>query len=197
MLNYGAEAQTFFGYKTDSLMNADLTESEKNMIVAYNSTLVPSRALPDAGKTGNFPKSDKFSYRSASMVLEGALAINYRFVPSLTPDSGLTLYYWTEDTYNSVDALSLDNIDGQMTMEQDASGYYTATYDGLAAKQMGDVIYIAAVYESNGETHTTGVIAYSLYTYCNDAVTYKQPSAEIAKAAAVYGYYAENYFGNR
>ena len=196
MLNYGAEAQTFFGYKTDSLMNADLTESEKNMIVDYNSTLVPSRALPDAGKTGNFPKSDKFSYRSASMVLEGALAINYRFVPSLTPASGLTLYYWTEDTYNSVDALSLDNIDGQMTMEQDASGYYTATYDGLAAKQMGDVIYIAAVYESNGETHTTGVIAYSLYTYCNDAVTYKQPSAEIAKAAAVYGYYAEKYFGN-
>ena len=197
MLNYGAGAQTFFGYKTDSLMNADLTANEKSKVVGYTSSLVPSRELPAESKIGNFPKSEQFSYRSASMVLEGALAINYRFVPTLTPDSGLTLYYWIEDTYNSVDALTLLNCDGSMEMTQDSSGYYTATYDGLAAKQMGDVIYVVAVYRADGMQHTTGVIAYSLYTYCNDAVTYKQPSAEIAKAAAVYGYYAENYFGSR
>jgi hypothetical protein len=29
MLNYGAAAQNYFGYRTDDLMNADLTQAQK------------------------------------------------------------------------------------------------------------------------------------------------------------------------
>ena len=194
LMNYGAAAQTAFSYKPYDLMNAHLTANHQSTQVAYNKNLLPSSAQPDANKTKYFIRSSAFNYRSASMVLEGALSITYRFIPSNTPDNGLTLYYWTESTYNSVDALTPANSDGRKIMIPDSQGYYTASYDGLAAKQMGETIYVVAIYEAGGIQHTTGVIAYSLSTYCNYVATNNLANKDVAQAAVVYGYFAKEYF---
>jgi hypothetical protein len=60
---------------------------------------------------------------------------------------------------------------------------------------MDDTYYMTCVFESEGRTVTTGVIAYSLGKYCSDkAATDGDAQQSFAQATAVYGYYAKEYF---
>ena len=53
--------------------------------------------------------------------------------------------------------------------------------------------YVAAVYtDAAGNTHCTGVIAYSLSKYCMNNANGKMGA--LAQATAMYGYYAAAYF---
>ena len=78
-----------------------------------------------------------------------------------------------------------------------SAGQYKAAVSGITAKQMDETIYVAAVYESNGVTYSTGVLAYSLGKYCEDNAASSDAALKgIAQATAVYAYYAKAYFGN-
>ena len=56
---------------------------------------------------------------------------------------------------------------------------------------MEDTLYFCGVYESNGETYCTGVLAYSVATYMNSfAGKDGNQFQALAQACAVYGYYA-------
>ena len=67
--------------------------------------------------------------------------------------------------------------------------------EGIAAKMLDQTYYVAGVYtDANGNTYSTGVVAYSLSKYCmNNA--YGNMGA-LAQATAMYGYYADQYFAN-
>ena len=65
-----------------------------------------------------------------------------------------------------------------------------ATYNGLAASQMGDTVYVAAVYENGGNTYTTGVISYSLAKYLTATADGTGEQKNLAAATVIYGYYA-------
>ncbi|MBQ7344983.1 MAG: starch-binding protein, partial [Oscillospiraceae bacterium] len=54
MLNYGAEAQLYFGHNTDALANASLTDEQKALNVAYDESLVADVVTADATKSANF-----------------------------------------------------------------------------------------------------------------------------------------------
>jgi hypothetical protein len=190
LLNYGAAAQQFFGYRTDALMNAYLTEEEKALVTSFSFDLLNGAVA--SGKDTTFVKTEGFRAKSASVSFEGALAINYYFTPTADVDD-ITFYYWTAEDYANADVLTAENATGSMLMQQSGSSYW-AQVDDIAAKEIDDTIYVAATYEKDGVTCCTGVIAYSISTYCRNQAN--GTMALLPTATAAYCYYARQYFGN-
>ena len=102
----------------------------------------------------------------------------------------MKLYFWNEDTYQNVMELTAENADKVVSMTLE-NGSYTASSDEIAAKHLDRTVYVAAVYESNGETYCSGVLPYSIAAYCQ-----KPPAGvqDLATAAAIYGAAAKQYF---
>lgn len=184
MLNYGAAAQQYFGYKTDALMNAGLTAG------TYDAGMLADVVKADSAKVGAFTANDGFSKAYPTVSFEGAFAINYYFTPAKSVDNGVTLYYWNADAYASAEELTVENATGTVAM---VDGW--AVIDGIAAKQIDETIYVAAVYTSEGETQCSGVIAYSLGRYLATVAADDSSDAQaLAQAAAIYGTCAKNFF---
>ena len=196
MLNYGAAAQNYFGYKTDDLMNASLTDEQRSMVVAYDRALFAGATPVDSSKVGNFAKTDiGFGGRSATVSFEGAFAINYYFVPNAPVDGDITFCYWDADAYAGAETLMPSNASGKMIMTASGDGSYWAEVTGIAAKQLDDTYYVAAFYTSDFEVCCTGVIPYSLSKYCMNNAVDGNSMQELAAYTAVYGYHAKTYFG--
>ncbi len=196
MLNYGAQAQQYFGYKTDALMNADLTAEQQALVSAYDKNMVATLVGATAAKQGSFvATADGFSKRSAAVSFEGAFSINYYFTPDRAVDGDVTMYYWTADTYDSADELTAENAYAVYTMTPGAE-YWGSVVD-IAAKELDSTVYVAAVYTSGGETYSTGVLAYSLGYYCESIASDDGSEMQsLAQATALYGSYAKDYFAN-
>ena len=195
MLNYGAEAQLYFGYKTDSLMNAELTDEQKALVRPYDESMIDDVVSADSSKTGSFVLDrTAFSSIYPSVSFDGAFSINYYFGNSLAADNGMTLYIWDADTYESAEQLTTDNAIASMEMV-DNGGVFWGVVAGIAAKEIDETVYVSGVYTCNGVTYSTGVIAYSLGRYCESIAGNDGSAAQgLGAATAVYGYYAENYF---
>ena len=193
MLNYGSAAQTYFSYKPYSLMNSSLTDSQRAMVSAYSASMVNSLPKPDATKTGIFYNSGGYSSRKPAVSFEGAFAINYFFTPSYAASS-MKLYYWTQKDYEAVTTLTPGNATGSIKMTQE-NGVYTAVIDQIPAKELNSGIYVAGGYSYGGVNYCTGVLPYSIGAYCASMATKEGAVAGLAQATAVYGYYAQQYFG--
>jgi hypothetical protein len=197
MLNYGAAAQQYFGYKTDALMNAELTAEQKALASDYSADLFAGAVKADGAKIGAFTKTDGFATRSASVSFDGAFAINYYFAPNAKMNGDMTFYYWSAEDYANADVLTAENATGTSVMELTDNGSYWANITGIAAKQLDETFYVAAVYaDADGNTYCTGVIAYSLSTYCMKNAVEGNAMKQLAEATAVYGYHASVYFGD-
>lgn len=139
----------------------------------------------------NVTISGGFASKYASVSFEGALAVNYYFTPSVDADE-MNLYYWSPSIYEWVDALTPETALGCVQMEKQANGSYWAQLTYLPAKWIDRTIYVAATYEKDGVTYCTGIIAYSVSTYCSRKAD--GPMGGLAFATAAYGYYAGTYF---
>ncbi len=195
MLNYGAEAQTYFGYNTDALMNAAVTEEAKALLAGYSISDLEALDAVDAAKVGAFVETDGFAAKYPSVSFKGAFRINYYFTPAAQVDGDVTFYYWTEDTYNAAAELTADNADSTAVMTAD-NGIYSAVSGAIYAKDLDKTVYVAAVYESNGVTHCTGVLAYSVAEYARSFADTTDAFAPFAQAIGTYGSVAKAYFGN-
>ena len=80
-------------------------------------------------------------------------------------------------------------------MSGSGTGEYRADITGIAAKELSEAIYVAAVYRNGSTTYTSGVLGYSIGTYCSSQASKGGDIADLAKATAVYGYHAKAYFG--
>ena len=191
MLNYGAEAQKFFGYNTDDLMNRLLTADDQALLAGFDANSLNTVGKVDASKVGVFASNGGFTKKAPAISFKGAFEINYFFTPANAVDSDMKLYFWNEDTYNSVTELTAENADKvvDMTLE---NGSYTASSDEIAAKYLDKTVYVAAVYEHNGQTYCSGVLPYSIAAYCQNPPATVQ---DLATAAAIYGCTAKQYFG--
>ena len=195
MLNYGAAAQNYFGYKTDALMNADLTAEQQALVTAYSADLFNGAIAADPAKVGEFAKTENgFASRSASVSFEGAFAINYYFTADAAVDGEIKFYVWNSEDYANAETLTAENATESAVMVDNGNGAYWAQVGHIAANEMDDTYYVAAVYSSNGETYCTGVIAYSLSSYCVKNASNGSAMQVLAQSAAVYGYHADAYF---
>ena len=194
MLNYGAAAQNYFGYNTDVLANSTLTAEQIALPDAYTSDMVGTVPAAPKDKQGAFASNKGFGTRKPAVSFEGAFSINYFFTPTYTPENGITLYYWTEADYNAADVLTVENATGAVAMTDEGS-QFRGDIEGIAAKDLAKAIYVAAVYSDGSTTWTSGVLGYSIGAYCSSQATGTGTMAELAKATAVYGYHAKQYFG--
>ena len=195
MLNYGTSAQYYFDYKTDSYVNKNLTAEQKALIMKYSSSMVSSTASVDSSKVGIFTSNSGFSKRSPAVSFEGAFCINYFFTPKYAPANGnMKLYYWTQEDYDAVSVLKASNASGSIKMVDDGTGVYSAAIEGISAKDINKTIYVAAGYTNNGVSYCTGVLPYSIGAYCVSKAGVADNIQPLAKATAVYGYYAQQMF---
>jgi hypothetical protein len=196
MLNYGAAAQNFFGYKTDDLMNAALTDEQKALVKAYDAGYFTGAVKADANKIGTFAStSSGFAKASVSVSFEGAFAVNYYFFPNAEVDGELILYIWSPNDYKTVSQLTAENAFSIIPMTKQANGSYWAQVTGIAAKNLDETYYVSAVYtDTQGNTHCSGVVAYALSTYCMNNAKPGKDMQELAANTAMYGYYAKAFF---
>jgi hypothetical protein len=196
LLNYGAAAQEYLGYKTDALINADLTAEQQALAEEFNSDMAHGVAAPDAVKAGEFVRSKPgFPGRQPNISLDAAFAINYYFTPGYEVVGEMTFYYWNAADYASADVLTTENATGEIVMTEKA-GVYGATISGIAAKDVDSALYACGVYTAaDGNTYCTGILPYSLGAYCGSQVSKGGATAPLAAAIAVYGYYAAAFFG--
>ena len=194
MLNYGAEAQTYFGYKPYQLMNSGLTTAQKALVSNYSSGMISGVVKADSSKAGAFTNSGGFARKYPTVSFEGAFSINYYFSPDRTPDGKITLFYWNREDYNAATTLTSSNATGRLTLALSDSGEYHGVVEGIAAKDLDDTIYVTAGYVASGTTYCTGILAYSIGAYCVSQASGSGSMQAFAAATAVYSYYAKAYF---
>lgn len=198
LMNYGAAAQQYFGYKTDSLMNAFLTEEDLAYADSYASGMVTNPPYISSAKTANFVKVEGgYANMYPKISLGAAFGINCYFKPAKTPDDGLTLYYWSLDDFNAVSKLTVDNATGTLKINSpNSTGEYFAAIENIVAKKVDETLFFAAGYESDGVNYYTSVIAYSVGAYCVDRIanTSSATLKALSEATVVYGFYAKQYF---
>ena len=195
MLNYGAQAQLFFGHNTDNLANATLTDEQKLLPEAYRSEMVSAVPTASTEKQGVFANNKGFAKRYPSISFEGAFCINYFFKPNYAPVGDITLYYWNESDFNAAEVLTKENASGCMTLSLEDSGEYRGDIEGIAAKNLSASVFVAAVYSDGTTQWTSGVLGYSIGAYCGSQISKGADVAALAEATAVYGYHAKAYFG--
>ena len=193
MLEYGTQAQLYFSYKTDSLMNASLTQEQLTSIESYRSDMMNTVAVPDSTKTQNFAANGGFQHLYPSINFTGAFAINYYCAPTATPTGDVTLYYWNQSDCYAADVLTVDNATAAIPMTLTAEGYVAAV-EGIAAKDLDRGVYIAVVYSDGSTTYSSGLISYSIGTYCRSQAAKGNALSPLAAACAVYSYYAKVLF---
>ena len=197
MLNYGAAAQQHFGYRTDDLMNAFLTDEQKALVGSFTADMVDPLLRVDSTKAGDFIyQAEAFGAMYPAVVFEGAFKINYYFQTVYELDGDMTLYYWTLTDFNKLDVLTMDNATGSAIMQNvEGSSIYTAAVEGIAAKRVNQPVFVVGVYESEGVQYCTGVIPYSLGAFCSQLAAKGSETAKaLAEATAVYGDCAKQYF---
>ena len=196
MLNYGAEAQLYFGHNTGNLANASLNAEHLALPESYRADMVSAVPNAPAAKQGVFASNKGFASRKPAISFEGAFCINYFFTPSYAPSNGITLYYWNAEDYNAASVLTTSNATGKLKLEGSGTGEYRGDITGISAKELSEAVYVAAAYkDASGTTWTSGVLGYSIGTYCSSQASKGGDIANLAKATAVYGYHAKQYFG--
>ena len=195
MLNYSAAAQVYFNYNADMLSNATLTEEQKALPDAFRQDMLTNVPAASTQKQGVFANNDGFIKRYPAISFEGAFCINYFFTPAYMPADGITLYYWTGEVFDKVDDLTVENASGTIALAGNGMEQYRGDIEGIAAKNLDQAVYVAAVYSDGTNTWTSGVLGYSIGTYCGSLATKGGDIAGLAMATAVYGYHAKLYFG--
>ena len=194
MLNYGAAAQTYFGYNTDSLMSSILTDEQKALVSGFSADSLNAVVPADAAKCGSFVNNDGFVRAYPTVSFEAAFQVQYYFSPAHTPEGNVTFCFWSQETYESCETLTVENADAYDVMTVQ-NGEYMGVSPEIAAKELDETLYVAAFYETEGETYCSGVLAYSLAHYCKShADNAASDMNAFANAAAIYGCAAKSYF---
>lgn len=104
------------------------------------------------------------------------------------------MYYWDLDAYNAAQVLTAENATGAIKMTGEGTGEYSAVIEGIAAKYLDKAIYVAFTYSDGTTTWTSGVVGYSIGAYCTATAAGTTAMQPLARATAVYGYYAKETF---
>lgn len=194
MLNYGAAAQTFFDYHTDRLVNDAMTPEQAALAEAYRLDMMETLSAVPTQKEGSFCNSGGYVRRYPTVSFESAFSINYYCIPNAAPWETVTMYYWTREDYEAAQVLTAENATGAIIMEGQETGTYQAAVAGIPAKSLDDGVYVSFCYSDGVNNYASGVLAYSIGGYCTTSAAGSTDLAPLAKATAVYGYYAKQFF---
>ena len=189
LMNYGAEAQKYFAettdYTYDTLMNAFMSAEQQAW--SYDSSiLVATKDIPNYAWVA--ADESKVKLNSASVLMTGALQIKvYATVPA---GAEIKMLYWTESTAGS--ELLIENASEMSNIGLNGSRYQ-GYIEGIAAKNMGDTIYICAAATIDGETYYTAPISYSIHKYANNQINKNNAMTDLCKTLLIYSAAAKEY----
>jgi pullulanase len=198
LLNYGAEAQKFFHYNEENLMNAHLTAEQQMLVAAYDASMINPLLAVELSKVGSFARTDKgFTGRKPSVSFDGAFSINYYMTTEFVPEGDVKMYVWRLEDYLNADVLTAENASECMTMVcTGMENQYWGNVSDIVAKYVDQTVFVACVYTAGGVEYSTGVLAYSVGTYCQSNLTVTDSMNGLCAGAAVYSYYAKQYFAS-
>ena len=159
MLHYGAAAQIYFGYRTDSLANAGVDASAK--------IAVPEKAPTEMALTGSV---DGIAYYGATMVFASKNAVRYYF----TATADITNYSFTVDgtAYKPVEKNGMYYVEIAEINPQDLDQSITLTVNDTLSVTYNPMNYMVRMSDKGSENMMALVEA--LYNYHLAAQTYVQ-----------------------
>ena len=176
LLDYGAVAQEYRNYKTDALVNAELTSEQKSW--ASGGDLSLSDITDATYETVDSPAA---KWSSVALILDNAVTVRYKF----TADdiSGMSIKVQYGNTEKEFDSSHFESLGG---------GTYGFKFSELSAHQMQVPLY-ATIYK-DGEA-VSNTFAYNVESYAA-RVKQTQPNTALGKltdALMRYGFSATKY----
>ena len=158
LLRYGAKAQIFKSYRTDSLADAGMTDVHK----AYLSDM-EAVTFGNCNEVLNDLADPSVTWAGKALNLESKVCLKFIFAPGTYQGavSDLTLRVSYEDTTGTTKTLVLDEAE----LYNADRGYYAFTLDALLAAELRSVVSVQ-VYAGN--TPVSCTLQYSADTYGNN-----------------------------
>lgn len=184
LLNYGTAAQSYFEYKTDKPVNADLTEEQKALSLGKYNGITKVVSDEDTGvyEAEITRKNIKFGNR-----IELLVATSFGIDSNLSGVK-LKVVYTTASGEEGI-----ETIDGADFVYRTDVNSYAAYFNGLKASELRSVLFLTLV---RGDEAISATVKYSLDTYAAnrlDAST-DENYKELLKKTLVYSDSAKNYF---
>lgn len=181
LLRYGAKAQIFKGYRTNTLADRDMTAEHRALLT--DADCVPFGSTNRVDSTLSAPQ---VTWTGKSLVLDTKVTL--RFVvalsdPTLAPKD-LTLRI----RYTDNKGVTKEAFLTQPTAYGNTYGWYSFTFDGLLASELRTVL-TATVY--CGDTPVSDTLYYSVDTYGNNKTG---TLLDLCKALFAYSDSARAYF---
>lgn len=153
MLNYGAAAQTYFGYKTDKLVNACLDDTQK-VVTPADEGYAQATATALEGATAKLT--------GISLLLNDM--IDMKVIVEKTGDG----FGETAKLQIASDANFATNVKTVDLVLRDDGETYKAIIESIPAGKWNDLIYIRVM---EGDTAISRTIAYAVTSYCGNMQT--------------------------
>ncbi len=181
LLRYGGAAQTFKGYRTDSLADSAMTDSHRAYLsdleaVTFGNTNAVLEDLENATVT--------WAGKVLSLESKVALKFVFRSVDHDGELADLRLRVSYTDTYGELKTLTVEDPE----LYNEAMGYYAFTVDSLLASELRSVVSVQ-IYE--GDTPVSCTLRYSPDTYGNGKTG---TLLELCKALFAYSDSAKAFF---
>lgn len=184
LLNYGAAAQSYFEYKTDKPVNADLTEEQKALSLGKYNRITKVVSDEDTGvyEAEITRKNIKFGNR-----IELLVATSFGIDSDLSGVK-LKVVYTTASGEEGV-----KTIDGADFVYRTDVNSYTAYFNGLKASELRSVLFLTLV---RGDEAISATVKYSLDTYAANRLeaSTDENYKELLKKTLIYSDSAKNYF---
>ncbi len=181
LLRYGAEAQIFKGYRTDSLVDAPMTESHKAYLSDREAVTFQNHnvILPDMGVSS-------VTWAGKALNLDSKVELKFIFDPTAyTGDvAGLSLRVSYEDIQGQTKTAVVTNPE----LYDASRGLYAFAFDGLLAAELRTVVTVQ-IFEGN--IPVSCMLQYSADTYGNNKTG---ALLELCKVLFAYSDSAKRYF---
>lgn len=184
LLNYGAAAQSYFEYKTDKPVNADLTEEQKALSLGKYNGITKVVSDEDTGvyEAEITRKNIKFGNR-----IELLVATSFGINSNLSGVK-LKVVYTTASGEEGV-----ETIDGADFVYRTDVNSFAAYFNGLKASEFRSVLFLTLV---RGDEAISATVKYSLDTYAANRLeaSTDENYKELLKKTLIYSDSAKNYF---
>ena len=183
MLNYGTAAQIYFGYNTDNLANADLTEDQQALASQEVAELTSHKnAINAEGAT--------VVLAGTALVLENAIETNYYLnLNGANAEDLVAKITYVDCLGNKVEEV----VEGKDFVVN--GKYHVVRFSGLGSREMRTV-YSMTVFDKEGNV-VSGTYEYSIESYAVSQLSKATEGSDLYNvliAMMKYGLSAESYF---
>ena len=158
LLRYGATAQTYKSYRTNALVDANMTAAHKAYLTDLDSVV-----LGNNNKNLNDVANASVTWLGKTLVLDSKVTVKY--VANISKFSGKASDLSLRVRYTDINGGAKEVIITEGEMYNNNANYYAFTFDKLTAAELRTVMSVA-VY--NGNTQVSETMQFSVDTYGNN-----------------------------